>query len=85
MRIEGDTVSVSGPLAADVELVANRLQRKVLAQLSDSNAIIARERERERLREMKNGRPKITWTGLPKIERTHWVKDLDDLDNKNKK
>jgi hypothetical protein len=83
VRIEGDTVSVSGPLAADVELVANRLQRKVLAQLSDSNAIIARERERERLREMKNGRPKITWTGLPKIRPfpcLHSCDGLDDLD-----
>ncbi len=51
-------------------------------------------RERARVREMEIGTPatgKVTWTGLPKIERTHWaahrvqkgrwwVKDLDDLD-----
>jgi hypothetical protein len=44
-------------------------------------------RELARVREIENGTPatgKVTWTGLPKIERTHWVKDLDDpVDNKN--
>jgi hypothetical protein len=86
VRIEGDTVSVSGPLAAHVELVADRLQRKVRAQLSDSSAIRARERERERLREIEKGKPKITWTGLPKrrpypcLPSSKWINDLDDLD-----
>jgi hypothetical protein len=38
------------------------------------------------LREMKMGRPKITWTGLPKrrpyscLHSSKWINDLDNLD-----
>jgi len=66
VRIEGNTVSVSGPLAADVELVADRLQATQDAGATErlKRNQSERERERERLRGMKKGRPKRTWTGL---------------------
>jgi hypothetical protein len=37
--IEGDTVSVSGPLAADVEFIVDKLQAKVQAHLIAERAI----------------------------------------------
>ena len=84
--MEGDIVSVSCRLAADVELVADRLQDKVQTQLSASSAIRMRERVRGRLRGIEKGRPKVIWTGLPKrrpylcLNSSKWINDRDDLD-----
>jgi hypothetical protein len=82
VHIDRDTVSVIGPLAADVELVVDRLQGKVQAQLNASRVIKARERERARVREIQEGTPapgKVTWTGLTKwpLIPGWWVKDLE--------
>jgi len=81
VHIDRDTASVIGP-AADVELVGDRLQGKVQAQLNASRVFKARESERARVREIEKGTPalgKVTLTGLPKWSEwpRWWVKDLE--------